>query len=165
MFLPSFLLCFVGPQSGQFSRVALKPQIDAICLARSVDIEIQPSGLTRERPDTLDSPPRHGFSLPRQPSLAVKPGTLPLVTLSIEIPEATLRALGPSPSEAEGRVRLAAAMKLNELGHLSAGAAADLAGMPKVEFLHKLADFGVEAFRVTPSEFDQDHDILRRSLG
>ena len=73
--------------------------------------------------------------------------TLP-VTLSIEIPEATLRALGPSPFEAEGRVRLAAAMKLHELGHLSAGAAADLAAMPKVEFLHKLADFGVEAFRV-----------------
>ena len=90
--------------------------------------------------------------------------TLP-VTLSIEIPEATLRALGPSPAEAEGNVRLAAAMKLYELGHLSAGAAADLAGIPKVEFLHKLADFGVEAFRVTPSEFDQDQGILRRSLG
>jgi len=87
------------------------------------------------------------------------------VTLSIEIPEATLRALGPSPSEAEGKVLLAAAMKLHELGHLSAGAAADLAGMPKVEFLHRLADFGVEAFRVTPSEFDQDQDTLRRSLG
>jgi hypothetical protein len=40
------------------------------------------------------------------------------VTLSIEIPEATLRALGPSPSEAEGKVRLAAAMKLHEMGNL-----------------------------------------------
>jgi predicted HTH domain antitoxin len=56
-------------------------------------------------------------------------------------------------------------MKLHELGHLSAGAAADLAGISKVEFLHKLADFGVEAFRVTPDEFDQDQDSLRRSLG
>jgi predicted HTH domain antitoxin len=68
------------------------------------------------------------------------------VTLSIEIPEATLRALGPSPSEAEGTVRLAAAMKLHELGRLSFGAAAALAGM-------------------TPEEFDQDLDTLRRSLG
>ncbi len=103
------------------------------------------------------------------PSLAFENGsrtwyTFP-VTLSIQIPEATLRALGPSPSEAEGKVRLAAAMKLHELGTLSAGAAADLAGIPKVEFLHKLADFGVEAFRVTPDEFDQDQDMLRRSLG
>jgi predicted HTH domain antitoxin len=88
-----------------------------------------------------------------------------VVTLSIEIPEATLRALGPSPSEAEGKVRLAAAMKLHELGHLSAGAAADLAGIPKVEFLHKLADFGVEAFRMTPDQFDLDQDTLHRSLG
>ncbi len=87
------------------------------------------------------------------------------VTLSIELPDATIRALGPSPSEAEGRVRLAAAMKLHELGHLSAGAAADLAGIPKVEFLHKLADHGVDAFRLTPAEFDQDHEALRRSLG
>jgi predicted HTH domain antitoxin len=101
----------------------------------------------------------------RSATLAAKPSTLRPVTLSIEIPEATLRALGPSPSEAEGKVRLAAAMKLHELGHLSAGAAADLAGIPKVEFLHKLADFGVEAFRVTPVEFDQDQDTLRRSLG
>jgi hypothetical protein len=56
-------------------------------------------------------------------------------------------------------------MKLHELGHLSAGAAADLAGIPKVDFLHKMADFGVEAFRVTPDEFDRDQDMLRRSLG
>jgi predicted HTH domain antitoxin len=76
-----------------------------------------------------------------QPSFATKPGTL------------------------TGKVRLAAAMKLHELGHLSAGAAADLAGIPKVEFLHKLADFGVEAFRTTAEQFDLDQDTLRRSLG
>ena len=85
--------------------------------------------------------------------------------MSIEIPEATLRALGSSLSEAEGKVRLAAATKLHELGQLSAGAAADLAGIPKVDFLHKLADFGVAALRVTTAEFDRDQDTLRRSLG
>ena len=97
--------------------------------------------------------------------MRVQPGTLGLVTLSIEIPEATLRALGPSPSEAEGTVRLAAAMKLHELGHLSSGAAAELAGISKVAFLHKLADFGVDAFRMTPEELARDLDTLRRSLG
>jgi predicted HTH domain antitoxin len=83
----------------------------------------------------------------------------------MDIPDATIQLLGPSPSEAEAKVRLAAAMKLHELGHLSAGAAADLAGIPKVDFLHKLADFGVDAFRLTPEEFDRDQDTLRRSLG
>jgi predicted HTH domain antitoxin len=56
-------------------------------------------------------------------------------------------------------------MKLHEMGQLSAGAAADLAGISKVEFLHKLADFGVDAFRTTAEQFDQDQDTLRRSLG
>ena len=87
------------------------------------------------------------------------------MTLSIDIPDAAIRALGPSPSEAGATLRLAAAMKLHELGHLSAGAAADLAGISKVEFLHKLADFGIDAFRVTPEDFDLDQDTLRRSLG
>jgi predicted HTH domain antitoxin len=87
------------------------------------------------------------------------------VTLSFDISDATLHALGASPAEAEARVRLAAAMKLHELGYLSAGAAADLAGISKVEFLHRLAEFGVEAFRMTPEEFDRDQDTLRRSLG
>jgi len=37
--------------------------------------------------------------------------------------------------------------------------------IPKIEFLHKLADFGVDAFRATAEQFDLDHDTLRRSLG
>jgi len=95
----------------------------------------------------------------------VQPGTLWPVTLSIEIPEETLRALGPSSSEAEGRVRLAAAMKLHELGQLSSGAAAALAGITRVEFLNRLGEFGVDAFRMTQEEFDRDLATLRRSLG
>lgn len=106
-----------------------------------------------------------GGTVLAQGTPAFKPWYTSAVTLSIEIPEATVRALGASPSEAEGRVRLAAAMKLHELGQLSAGAAAELAGISKVEFLHKAADFGVDAFRTTPAAFDQDQDILRRSLG
>jgi predicted HTH domain antitoxin len=56
-------------------------------------------------------------------------------------------------------------MKLHELGRLSFGAAAALAGIARVEFLDRLAEFGVDAFRMTPEEFDQDLDTLRRSLG
>ena len=87
------------------------------------------------------------------------------MTLSFDIPEATVRVLGSSPAEAESKVRLAAAMKLYELGYLSAGAACDLAGISKIEFLHQLADFGVEALRISPAEFDRDQETLRRSLG
>jgi predicted HTH domain antitoxin len=55
------------------------------------------------------------------------------------------------------RQLLAAAVKLYELGELSSGAAAALAGLPRVVFLAKLADFGVDTFRLNES------DLLRES--
>jgi hypothetical protein len=42
---------------------------------------------------------------------------------------------------------MAAAVKLFELGQLSSGAAAGLAGIPRVVFLSRLADYGVDTFR------------------
>jgi len=47
---------------------------------------------------------------------------------------------------------LAAAVKLFELGKLSSGAAARLAGMPRTLFLASLANYGVDSFRLTEEE-------------
>ena len=49
-------------------------------------------------------------------------------------------------------IRLAAAIKLYELGRMSSGAAAKLAGTPRVVLLSKLADYGVDTFRITEEE-------------
>lgn len=76
------------------------------------------------------------------------------VTLSV--PEETLLALKLSPEGLAAEVRLAAAMKLYELGRLSSGAAAILAGVPRVVFLGKLADYGIATFRLTEIELDED---------
>ena len=57
------------------------------------------------------------------------------------------------PDEMASELRLAAAMKLYELGRLSAGAAATLAGIPKPLFLTKLADYGVDSFDLTDEAF------------
>jgi predicted HTH domain antitoxin len=51
---------------------------------------------------------------------------------------------------------LAAAVKLYEVGELSSGAAARLAGIPRVVFLSRLADFGVETFRLTEQELAEE---------
>lgn len=51
---------------------------------------------------------------------------------------------------------LAAAVKLYELGRLSSGAAANLAGIPRVVFLSKLADYGVDTFCLTEAELAED---------
>ncbi len=53
-------------------------------------------------------------------------------------------------------VLLAAAVKLYELGRLSSGAAATLAGIPRVVFLSKLAEYGVDTFRLTEAELAED---------
>ena len=51
---------------------------------------------------------------------------------------------------------MAAAVKLYELGKLSAGAAAELAGIPKPLFLSRLADYGVPNFDLTEEELRED---------
>jgi predicted HTH domain antitoxin len=77
-------------------------------------------------------------------------------TLEIEVPTATLRALKLGPEEMAAELRLAAAMKLYEIGRLSSGAAAELAGIPRALFLTKLADYGIDTFRQTADELRRE---------
>jgi predicted HTH domain antitoxin len=61
------------------------------------------------------------------------------------------------PIEALGReLLLAAAVKLYEVGKLSSGAAAELAGIPKPLFLAKLADYGVCTFALSKEELERE---------
>jgi len=52
----------------------------------------------------------------------------------------------------QDELRMAAAVKLFELGRLSSGAAATLAGVPRVVFLSRLGDYGVDTFRLTEEQ-------------
>jgi predicted HTH domain antitoxin len=72
--------------------------------------------------------------------------------ITISIPERSLLALKVTAQEAADELRLAAAMKLYELGRLSSGAAAELAGIPRCLFLTRLADYGIDTFRLTEEE-------------
>jgi predicted HTH domain antitoxin len=70
----------------------------------------------------------------------------------LDVPNESLLALRTTPEAVGVRLLLAAAVKLYEIGELSSGAAASLAGLPRVVFLSRLADFGVDTFRLTEEE-------------
>lgn len=72
------------------------------------------------------------------------------------VPEEALVALKLEPQDAADELRLTAAIKLFELGRLSSGAAANLAGVPRTVFLSKLGEYGVSTFRQTEAELKED---------
>ena len=76
--------------------------------------------------------------------------------VTIDLPEATLVALKLDAFTAAAELRVAAAMKLYELGRLSSGVAAELAGMSRIAFLVRLSEFVVDAFRQTDAELADD---------
>ena len=74
----------------------------------------------------------------------------------LNISSETLLALKLPLEEAGKTLLLAAAIKFFELGRLSSGAAARLAGLPRTVFLSKLADYGVNTFDLTEEQLKRE---------
>jgi predicted HTH domain antitoxin len=66
--------------------------------------------------------------------------------LTIEVPETILLAEKTDEESFAREIRVLAAVKLYELGRLSSGRAAELAGMARVEFLLSLVRYKVFPF-------------------
>jgi predicted HTH domain antitoxin len=77
--------------------------------------------------------------------------------ITMPVPDEALSALQMTADEFGAELRLAGAVKLYEIGRLSSGAAARVAGIPRTVFLTRLADFGVDTFRLT------EDDMRRRT--
>lgn len=76
--------------------------------------------------------------------------------VTFTIPDEIRLALKATPDDLASRIRFAASVKLYEMGQLSSGAAAQLAGVPKPYFLSRLADYGVNTFDLSEEELSHD---------
>lgn len=74
----------------------------------------------------------------------------------ISLPEETAIALKLTPEQLARELCLTAAVKLYELGKLSSGAAAKLAGVERTVFLSKLSEYDVNTFKLTEAELNED---------
>jgi predicted HTH domain antitoxin len=76
--------------------------------------------------------------------------------LTIKYPSGFERAVHLSKEEMEQHIRLMAALKMFELGKVSSGKAAELAGMSRVEFIETCGRYRVSVFNYTPEELEKE---------
>ena len=79
-----------------------------------------------------------------------------MTEIQLAVPDELTLVLQAEQANLAAEVSMAAAVKLYELGKLSAGAAAELAGIPKPLFLSRLADYGLPTFDLTEEELRKD---------
>jgi predicted HTH domain antitoxin len=79
-----------------------------------------------------------------------------MTEITLRVPEETALLLRVPADEVGRKLQMVAAAKLYEMGELSSGAAARLAGVPRTIFLSRLADYGVDTFRLSEEELRRE---------
>ena len=79
-----------------------------------------------------------------------------MIQIHFDLPDESLMQFNGSEERAGKEMRMAAAAKFYEMGQMSSGAAARLAGIPRTLFLTRLADYGVDTFKSEESDFEKE---------
>ncbi|HLC42595.1 MAG TPA: UPF0175 family protein [Methylomirabilota bacterium] len=77
-------------------------------------------------------------------------------SMSVEYPVDVRLTLRESKEEFAKELKMLAAVKLYELGRISSGKAAALAGIDRVSFLLGLGRYRVSVFNYTPEELERE---------
>jgi predicted HTH domain antitoxin len=94
------------------------------------------------------------LTIPELADIMELEGVSAMATNTITIPysDDLLLSMKKSPEEFKAEARLLLAIKLYELGRVSTGVAAELAGISRVAFIFELARFGLSPMGQTPDE-------------
>lgn len=77
-----------------------------------------------------------------------------MTQLLVDYPDDLAEAIQLTPEETAAQILLMAALKMFELGKLSSGKAAELAGLSRVEFLEACGRYRVSPFNYPPDEME-----------
>ena len=83
-------------------------------------------------------------------------------TLVIPFPNDLPQVLRMSDEEFQQEARLLLEMKLYEIGKVSSGTAAELAGVDRPTFLAPLSQYGISAINLGGEEIDREIEEARR---
>jgi predicted HTH domain antitoxin len=86
-------------------------------------------------------------------------------SVSVEYPVDVRMTLRETREEFAHQLKMLAAVKLYELGKISSGKAANLAGMDRTAFLLSLGQYRVPVFKYTTAEVEREVEEARARAG
>lgn len=84
-----------------------------------------------------------------------------MTTISVQLPDSVFSALRYAPDEFVKEMRIAAAVKWYEVGRVSQGKAAQIAGLSRAEFFEALSRFEVSPFQYSAEEIDRELKVVQ----
>lgn len=82
--------------------------------------------------------------------------------LHISYPEDVLASADQTPDEFEHEMRFLLAAKLYELGRMTSGRAAEMAGIDRAEFLDRLGSYRISVWNYDREELEREIEDARR---
>lgn len=79
-----------------------------------------------------------------------------MTTLTIEMPRDVFSTFHVEPDEFARQMRVAAAIKWYELGRISQGKGAEIAGLSRSDFIDALSAARVSPLQITPQQLDEE---------